>query len=421
MELVIKQAKVFDVNSPLNGGRHTLWLKDGHIHSIDQSYPEDLEVIEGADLVVTPSWVDLRAHFCDPGEEHKEDIPSGLRAAAAGGFAEVALVPDTDPVLQTKAQLQYVVEQARDSGLSVHLVAALTRDQAGAQMTDFFDLRNAGVVAFSDGYASLNNLQLLTQALRYLRPVNGLVIHRAEEASLSMGCMHEGLVSTSLGLAGVPAHAEEVALYNSLRVLEYTGGRLHVSCLSSAAAAQWVRKKRDEGLNLSADVAVQHLLFEDTHLRSFDPSYRSSPPYRTSEDRKALCRELAQGHIQAIVSDHRPQTPEDKMRPFAEALPGCITLQCVLPVLLRIQNDLPLESSLRALYEGPRRVLNLAVPTIQRGEPVELTVFDAEEEWRFDSSTNYSKSTNSPFFGQVLKGKVRAVLRDRSNLLPLCL
>ena len=401
MDQIIKDAKVYDVCSPLNGTRHNIWIKDGQIHAIDKPYPQNIPCIEGADLGVSPAWMDLRAHFCDPGTEQNEDLTTGLRTAAAGGFLDVLLLPDTNPVIQNKEQLQYIYERATASGLRVHVAAALTSKQMGQCLVDYTDLSHSGAVAFSDGYTPLNNLHVLTQALRYLASIDGLVMHRPEEASLAVaGSMHEGPTSTALGLMGIPAHAEEIAVHSALKILEYTGGRLHFSCLSSAGSLSLIATKRAKGLLVSADVSVQQLLFEDKDIETFDANYRSSPPYRSSTDRRALCRAVAKGHLQAIVSDHRPQAPEDKMKPFAEAAAGCITLQCVLPILLQIQDELPLEHALRALYQGPRQVLKLPVPTIQLGEKAALTVFDTQEQWYFNAETNHSKSTNSLVFWQ---------------------
>ena len=417
MDLLIKNARVYDVCSPLDGGRYTLWLRNGLLYAVDKS-PGGVPTIEGEDIAVSPSWCDLRAMACDPGEEQKEDLHSLLRAAAAGGFSEVALLPDTQPVLQSKAQLKYLYEKAQPTGITIYPIAALSRDQRGEALCDFLDLMEAGVVLFGDGLRPLNNTQLLTQALRYLRPFGGVIMHRAEEASLAeQGCVHEGEVSTSLGLPGVPSYAEEVMLYGSLRALEYTKGRLHVSCLSSAGSVSLLRKAAKMGLSLSCDVSVQQLLFDDHVLENFSTNHKVRPPYRSSSDRRALCRAVAAGYIQAIVSDHRPQAPEDKMRPFAEAEEGVISLQTVLPVLLRLEDEIPLSASLRALYEGPRKVLGQDVPTVQIGQPVCYTVFDMAASWTLDTSTNYSKSSNSPFYGQQLKGKVVALLKGRKNLL----
>ena len=417
MEWVIKQAKVYDVHSPLNGGCHTLWVRAGTLYKVDEPYPKDIPCITGEQLAVSPAWFDLRAHCCDPGQEHKEDLQSGLSAAAAGGFSEVALLPDTQPALQFSSQLPYLFEKARSTGVKLQAVGALTRDQAGKQLTELLDMLTAGVRAFSDGAYPLNNLRLLTQALRYLRPFNGLIMHRAENASLAQGCMHEGPVSTALGLPSIPAYAEQVMVYNALQALQHAGGRLHFSCISVADSVKLIREAGMKGLQVSADVAVHQLLFEEQALQDFSTVHRVAPPYRSAADRRALRKAVAMGHIQAIVSDHSPHTLEDKMQPFAEAAAGVISLQCVLPILLRIQKYLPLEASLKALYDGPRRVFGLPVPTIRLNEPVCFTVFDTAARWRFDTHTNYSKSTNSPFYGQELVGQVLAVLNGKRNLL----
>ena len=306
VDLLIKNAKVYDVHSPWNGGRHTLWIRDGLLYAVDK-VSNELPTIEGDDLAVSPSWCDLRAMASDPGDEKKEDLCSLLRAATAGGFSEVALLPDTDPVLQTKAQLQYLYEKAAPTGVDIYPVAALTRDQKGETLCDFLDLMDAGAVAFGDGVRSLDNLHLLVQALRYLRPFGGLIMHRVEESSLVRnGCVHESKLSTSLGLSAVPAFAEETALYSSLRALEYAGGRLHISCLSSSGSLSLLRNAVRKKLSVSCDVSAHQLLFDEQVVESFSTNHKVSPPYRSSSDRRALCRAVAEGQIQAIVSDHRP-------------------------------------------------------------------------------------------------------------------
>ena len=407
MECVIKHAKIYDVQSDLNGQRHTLWLREGKLYALNRSAPAHVKVIQGEDLCVSPTWLDLRAHFCDPGEEHKENLNSGAAAALAGGFAEVALLPDTKPTIQSKAQLAYIQDPSKLGALKIHPIAALTEHQKGQQLNELLDLHAAGVRAFSDGCSPLYDITCLERALSYLRPTGAVLMHRPV---LYEAAAHEGTASTQLGLSASPAYYEALAVQQAVEVLRYTGGRLHLSCLSSQKSLKIVSQAQAEGLALSADVAVHQLLFDESVLYTLDAQHKVRPPYRAASDKKALCKAVQAGHLQAIVSDHRPQAIEDKMHPFEAAAAGIINLQCVLPMLLRIEKTLALDASLRALYLGSREVLNLPAPTIKLHHPVHLTVFDKKKSWRFDHTTNHSKSTNSPLFDQELQGRVEALV-----------
>ena len=413
MKLLLKSVKILDDASPWNGQVHDLYVCEGRIEAVDGSVDKGAVIIEGTGLCVSPGWMDLRAHFCDPGEEYKEDIVSGVQAALAGGFTDVALMPNTKPVLQDKSQLDYVQACAKGLGVTLHVFAALTRDLAGKQLNDLYELHQAGACGFTQGDLSLEDAHVLTQALRYVAPFGGLIVNVAADASLSaLGYMHEGLTSTQLGLPSIPTHAETLALQRDLTVLQYTQGRLHAALLSSAAGVALIAAAKKNQLAISCDTAWHQLLFDDTVLQNFDTQYKVLPPYRSKADRLALCAAVADGCIDAIVSNHYPQETDAKMTSFAQAAYGVIALEVALPMLLSIQGDLPLTASLRALYRGPREVLGIPVPRVALGEAAILTVFDTEQTWTWDKSNCQSRSLNSPWFGKRLQGRVRAVINQ---------
>ena len=419
-DLLIEHVKIYDCNSPLDGARHNLWIREGRLHQVDPAkWPAGAVHLVGENLCISPSWCDLRAHFCDPGEEPKEDLLSGLAAAVAGGYAEVAVLPDTQPVMQTKTQIRYLLEKALPTGLKIHPMAPISINQAGERLSELRDLFDAGAVAATDGHCPLNNGYLLVQALRYLRAFDGLLMHRAEDQAFAgRGVVHEGRQSLFMGLTGIPSLAEYTQVQASLDALAYAGGRLHINCLSAKESLKLLHqaRKRFSG-QLSADVSLHHLRFSDSDLEGFDTQHRVSPPYRTEADCRALRRALTKGRLTVIVSDHHPQSLEGKCQPFAHAAIGNISLQLSLPILLQMTDELPLSCALAALYDGPRRVLKQPIPSIQINELLSATLFDTKATWHFDATTNRSKSSNSPFYGQKLVGHVRSVLANGHYLL----
>lgn len=420
MQFLIRSARVVDTASSLDGQVVDILVENGLIRQLGEnlSVGSDYRVIESANLHVSPGWVDMRVLAQDPGYEHKEDLTSVCRTAAAGGFTDIAVLPNTQPVIDDKGTLGYVRRMAEGQPVNVHVIAAVTKKAAGDDFTEMLDLHHAGAVAFSDGTHPLQNPDLLLKTLQYLQPINGLLMNRPEEQLLTrFGQMHEGIQSTLLGLKGMPALAEELIVERDLRLLEYVVGQgvgseehgritpaLHFSTLSTARSVELIRQAKAQRMPVSCDVAVHQLVFDDSFLSGFDTHLKVNPPFRSKADVAALWKGLADGTIDAIVSDHSPQDAESKNLEFDQAEFGVIGLETVFAALVTHNQGLPLSQLIEKLTSSPRAILRLPNVTIAEGQSACLTLFDPTAMWQYERTL--SKSKNSPFLGQSFTGRV---------------
>jgi dihydroorotase len=363
------------------------------------------------ELWASLSWVDLRANFGEPGEEYKETWESGSRAAVAGGFSRVLLMPNTQPVVDSKAGIQAINKFSGKLPLQLLAAAAVSVGAHGEQLTEILDLHHAGAIAFSDGNHPVSDPSLILKILQYLQRINGLFINQATEPKLSAGAqMHEGVVSTTLGMKGVPVLAERIAIKRDLDLLRYAGGKLHISGVSSAEGVQLIKEAKEEGLPVTCDTYTHNLLFTDSDLTGFDTNLKLEPPLRTELDRKALLAGLEDGTIDAVATDHRPQDTECKRLEFDLASPGAIGLQTAYSILKKA--GLADSTIVQKLAIKPREILNLAGPKLEVGQMADLTLFNPNQDWVFDKATNKSKCTNSPLWGQKLTGKAVGVFSN---------
>lgn len=410
MSLLLQNCVVLDSQSPYNNKRTNILLDKGVIHAIGGNLKGEKSIdLKGS--VVSPGWVDMFANFCDPGFEHKESIESGAKVAVAGGFVSIALLPNTNPVVDTKSDIEYILSKSNNP-IELLPYAALSEGVAGENMTEMLDLNEAGAKAFTDGYQAINNTELLLKSLQYLQKVNGLVISRAKDSHLSRNAqMHEGKASTLLGMRGEPALSEKIQISTQLEILRYAGGRLHFSLVSSAEGMRLIRNAKKEGLNVTCDVGINHLYFTDEDVQGFDTRYKIEPPFRTETDRKALIKAVNDGTVDAIVSGHEPQDREGKYLEFDLAEPGLISLQTTYSVLVSLGGELDLSKAFDALTHGPRRILGMEAVSIQEGSKALLSVFDPSAKWTLDAASNKSKSRNTPFWGKELQGRSLGIIR----------
>ncbi len=427
--VLLQSVTLLDDTSPFHLKKANLLIKDGVIAAIENpsgnaaTNASDYQVIDATQAYVSAGWVDMQADFGDPGYEHKEDLESGSQAAAAGGFTEVALLPNTQPTIQTKNDVLYLKHRALGL-VSLLPMAAVTRDTKGEELTEMIDLHHAGAVAFSDGTHPLWHTQVMLKALEYVQRFDGLLINRPEDIHLNMfGTMHEGVQSTLLGMKGMPVLAETVAIERDLSLLKYVTEhavaqppRLHFSNISAAASVALVRQAKRQGLPVSCDVAIHQLMFDDTYLQDFDTNYKTNPPLRTAEDISALKEGLQDGTIDVIVSAHQPQDEESKKCEFDQAAFGMMGLQAFFPILQTLVSEvLPLELLIKKVTTEPRKLLKLPVASIKVNEEANLTLFDPQRSWQLNDASNLSKSKNSPLFGKDLQGKVLAVFHNRQQ------
>ncbi len=389
-----------------------LLIKDSKIAYLGTESPEADFSIDCGGCYVSPGWFDMRVYTGEPGFEHREDLVSTCRAAAAGGFTGVLALPNTQPVVQTKESVSYLYRASASYPTRIHPMAAVTHNTKGEQLTEMLDLYYAGALAFTDGIKPIWQADIVLKTLLYLQKIDALLINRPEDASLSrFGVMHEGLYSTMTGMKGMPSLSEEMMVARDLRLLEYTGGKLHFATVSTATAVQLIREAKQKGLQVSCDVAAHQLAFDDSALLSFDTNYKVNPPFRNQADIEALKAGLADGTIDAIVSDHQPHDPEGKDLEFDLAEFGIIGLQTAFSVALTY-SGLPIESLVEKLSVVPRRLLGLPELRIAEGADANITLFRTDGSWLFNADTNQSRSVNSPFMGQQLKGKVMGVFNE---------
>lgn len=409
MKLHLSNAQIFDPASRHHLEVIDILIENGQISEIGKKVKSSKAIDLGGKLVV-PGFVDLFSHFNEPGFEHKEDLASGIASAIFGGFTDVCLIPNTYPVIETKSDITFLKAKSGGS-VDLHPIAAISEGTSGENLTEILDLEAAGAVAFSDGLQPVWNSELLLKALQYVQKFDGLVINRPKDIHLSQfSHMHEGNVSTSLGLKGEPSLSEEISIKRDLDILRYTGGRIHFSQISSAEGVDIIKAAKKEGLHVTCDVSIHHLVFTDKDLEGFDSNYKLDPPLRTTKDRRALIAGLKSGVIDAVVSSHQPQDTENKSLEFDLALAGICSLPTVLPVALSLTDELPFDLMVSKLTSGPRSVLGLEVVRIEKGGLAKLAVLDPGEKWLFNNRNNPSKSNNSPFFGRELTGKCKATI-----------
>lgn len=415
MKILIQSAKIVCPSSSFHLKKRNVLINNGRIAEIgDKNYSAD-KVIDAEGKILSTGWFDLGAFVGDPGLEQKEDLTSLSKAAAAGGFTGVAVLPNTHPTIQTKNEVAYI-QQGNESRLAqLFPLAAVTKSCKGEELTEMIDLHNAGAVGFTDGLHGLWHTDIFLKALQYLQKFEGVLIDHPEDIWLNkFGQMHEGINSTMLGLKGMPRIAEEIAVARNLELLSYSGGKVHFSRLSTARSIDLVRQARKKGLQVTCDVTGYQPLLDDSLLSDFDTNYKVNPPLREKADQDALLKGLKDGTIDILISGHVPQDDESKFLEFDLSDFGMINLQTFASQLSSLSEDIELSDLIEKVTDNPRKLLSMELPSIEVEAKANLTLFDPTLEWTFTEDENLSKSKNSPWLGKKLKGKaVGAVNNNR--------
>ncbi len=376
--------------------------------------PAGAEVVDCGGAVVAPGIVDMRVFVGEPGAEHRETFASAGEAAAAGGVTALVTMPDTDPVIDDIALVDFIGRRARDeTGVRVYPAAALTKGLAGGAMTELGLLREAGAIAFTDGRRTVTNAAVMRRALSYARDFGALIMHHAADPALvGNGVMNEGEAATRLGLAGIPREAETVVVERDIRLAALTGGRYHAALISCAQSLDVVRRAKAAGLAVTCGVSVNHLTLNENDIGPYRTFFKLSPPLRAEDDRRAMVAGLADGSIDVIVSSHDPQDVDTKRHPFAEAADGAVGLETLLAAALRpVHNgEVDLVTLFRALATRPAELLGLEVGRLAPGAPADLIVVDIDAPWVCDAERLRSRSKNTPFEGARFTGIVRRTL-----------
>ncbi len=416
-DLLIKN--VIPVDTRKNGTDTVdIRITDGVIREIGAGLQPQNSVYDAKGAYVSPGWMDMHVHLREPGYEHKETIATGCDAAAAGGFTAVACMPNTDPPIHTGDVVSYIREKASGLPVDVHPIGTVSKERAGKSLAEMADMKEAGAVAFSDDGDPVQDSRLMRIALEYSAMLGMPVINHEEDLPLSRpGHMHEGRVSTRLGLAGTPSIAEEVMIARDILLAELTGGHVHVAHISTRKGVELVREAKKKGIRVTTEVCPHHfdLTDEEIERHQFDTNWKMHPPLRTADDVTAMIEGLADGTIDVICTDHAPHSVDEKDVEFIYAPNGIIGLETAWSIVckrLLKPGKLSLQQVFEKLVTNPRRILNLSVPELEVGEQANLTIFSAEEEWVCSKDQIRSRSTNTPYLNETLTGRALAIYNN---------
>lgn len=412
--ILLAKARILDPSRDLDT-KGDILVADGVIKDIAPDLtaaglPADTEIVDCRGLVAVPGLVDMRAFVGEPGAEHRETLASASQAAAAGGVTTIICQPDTDPVIDDPAIVDFIMRRARDTAIvHVHPMAALTKGLEGREMTEIGLLGAAGAVAFTDGTRSVPSAQVLRRALTYGRNFGALIVHHTEDASLAgEGVMNEGELASRLGLAGMPKAAETIVFERDVRLAAITGGRYHAASLTCAESLDVLRRAKEAGINVTASASINHLTLNERDVVGYRTFFKLTPPLRSEDDRVALVEAVAEGLIDVIVSDHNPQDVEVKRLPFSEAAFGAVGLETMLAGGLRLVTDgrLDLMTLIRAMSTRPAELLGLPAGTLRPGRLADIALISLDEAWILDPTSLKSRCRNTPFDEARFEGRV---------------
>ncbi len=411
MKLIIREARIIDPKSNFHNQTVDLQIENGIFTKIGPkiSNSGNFEELKLENLHASQGWFDSSVSLGEPGFEDRETIANGLEVAAKSGFTAIALQPNSYPIIDNQSQINFVKSKAINSATNLFPIGALTKNSEGKDLAELFDMKNAGAIAFGDYNNNVDNPNLLKIALQYVQDFDGLVCAFSQDSYIKgNGVANEGIVSTGLGLKGIPNLAEEIAIARNLFILEYTGGKLHLPTISTAKSVALIKAAKAKGLQVTCSVAVHHLVLTDQKLQEFDTRYKVAPPLRTVADQKALIEGLKDGTVDMITSDHNPIDIEHKKMEFDLAKNGTIGLETTFAAL---QNELSTELVIQKLTSG-KLVFGIETNTIKEGLKAEITLFNPNLDWIFTKENILSKSKNSAFIGTKMKGNVYGIFNN---------
>ena len=389
-----------------------IYIVDGKIKSIvNIKPPKTATIIDCKGLIITHGFCDIHSHFREPGREDKETLESGAIAALAGGFTRVCIMPNTDPPIDSPESIRYIVDRSEECPVYIHPIGAITKNQEGQELTEMATMISEGAVAFSDDGLPINNSRIMRNALEYANMLSVPVINHAEDPCLKQdGVMHEGKISTHLGLPSSPDLTESNMIHRDLELSKLTDSKLHVPHVSSEKSVNHIKKIKKNNSKISLEVTPHHLFFTDEDLVTFDTNLKVAPPIRTRSDRKALIKALKDGTIDCIATDHAPHTIEEKEATFDLAPFGMIGLESCFGAVYKVMinnNNMKRIDLLKALTINPRKIMGFEYDLFKSGKEAEITVFDPNENWIFNYDDIFSKSKNSSFVNKKLSGRVK--------------
>ena len=412
MSILIKSAKIIDASSKFNGKTQDILIIDGKIQEINSEINSKAKkIISLKDLHVSPGWLDTSVCFGEPGLEEREDLINGAQTASFSGFTDIVLNPETEPYLDTKADISYIKSNSKDFVTKIHPLGCLTKEAKSKKLADLFEMFESGAVGFYDFKRPITNSNLIKIALQYVQNFNGLVISFPYEKSLCPnGQMHEGQISTNYGLKGIPTISEEIMLKRDLKILEYTGGKIHIPCISTEESVKLIQEAKKNKLNVTCSVSINNLFFNDDKLKDFDTRFKVLPPIRSEEHRKALIKGLKDGIIDFVTSDHTPIDIDKKKTDFENSLFGSTGLESLYGAL----NSLFDLNTTIDILTRRKETFGIEKSSINEGQTACLSLFNPNIEYEFLKENIISKSKNSCFIGSKLKGKALGIISNNS-------
>ena len=417
MSTLLKSATIIDANSQFNNQKKDILITDGVIKKIENSIPakSNYNVVELENLHISCGWFDTSVSFGEPGFEERETITNGLQTAAKSGFTTVAVNSNTNPFIDNKSAVEFLINKSKGFATTLFPIASLTQKSEGKEMAELYDMQQSGAIAFGDYNKTIANDNLMKVALLYAQNFDGLILNFPKNNEIaSEGLVNEGKNSTTLGLKGIPALAEHLQIARDLFLLEYTGGKLHIPTITTATSVKLIKDAKKKGLQVTCSVSAHHLTLTDDELHGFDSNVKVTPPLRTQKDCNALVKAVKNGVIDMITSDHNPIDIEDKKVEFNAAKNGTIGLESCFGAINSVLN---LEENIEALTTKPRNVFGLETIKIAVGEKAEISLFNPKSAYTFSKENIFSTSKNSAFLGKELNGKVYGIFANNQLII----
>ena len=417
MKIILQQVTIADPNSPYNGNKKDILIIDGFISRIDDNILDDsAQTFTAKDVIVTPGWVDIFSHACDPGYEFRETLETCADAAAAGGFTTIFTLPDTNPVVDSKTQVEYIRQKSENLKIKAFPIGSISKKREGKELAEMYDMRQSGAAAFSDGLQPLQDAGLLLKALQYVKTFNGVIIQIPQDKNITAhGLMNEGITSTRLGLPGMPAIAEELIIARDIELADYTNSALHFTGVSTEKSIECIKTAKQKGINITCSVTPYHLFFCDEDLHNYDSNLKVNPPLRKRSDMLALRKAITDGYVDCIASHHVPQNWDSKTCEFEYAKFGMIGLQTSYAAVQTVLPQLSAEKIAAIFSTNARKIFQLNEITIAEEKSAELTLFNAND-FTLNKEQIKSKSQNSAFINISLQGNVIGII-SKGNLI----
>jgi dihydroorotase len=419
MKILIQQAYINDLQSPHHGSTNDILIENGVIKIIQPSINEAADIkIEQKNLHVSNGWVDIFSNFSDPGYEFKETLTTGANAAAAGGYTDVFVIPNTKPAIDTKSQVEYIIQKSKSLPVNIFPIGAITKNIDGKDLAEMYDMQNSGAIAFSDGNNPVQSAGLLLKALQYIKAFDGVIIQIPDDKSVGAnGLINEGIISTTLGLPGKPIIAEELIIERDIKLAEYTESKIHFTGITSSKSIELIKRAKDNGLNITCSITPYHLFFNDEDLLNYDTNLKVYPPLRTKTDVANLKKAVMDGTVDCIASHHLPHEYDSKILEFEYAKFGMTGLETTYCVIKTILPQLSEEKIILLMSDNARKIFGLKQTSIAVGNVSSITLFNPAGTFILKEENVRSKSKNTPFINKELQGKVIGIINGEKVFL----